>query len=87
MVDNIDSLFDKAVTTEARQRGDHDFPYGELLGNLVYLSTHTRAGVSFVVNVLCYFVKNPHTIHWCTGKRMMRYLAGIIIHEILVGDV
>ncbi len=50
-------------------------PYMSLVGNVLYLSICTRPDISFSVNQVSRFMKNPGEKHWIAGKRILRYLA------------
>ncbi|KAK1931543.1 Retrovirus-related Pol polyprotein from transposon TNT 1-94 [Phytophthora citrophthora] len=52
------------------------FPYRELVGALMYLTTCTRPGIAFVVGQLSCYVQNPTQQHIGAAKRVLRYLIG-----------
>lgn len=56
--------------------------YKQLVGSLMYL-TATRPNIMFVVNLLSQFMESPKTSHWKVGKRILRYIAGTMQHDIL----
>lgn len=62
--ENIDSLEDKV------------FPYRELIGSLLYLSSKTRPDICFAVNYLSRFMNNPTRSNIIAAKRILRYLRG-----------
>eukprot|EP00253_Pinus_taeda_P010177 PITA_10177 len=49
--------------------------YKQLVGSLNYLTT-TRPDISFVVGILCKFMKKPFEGHWSTAKIVLKYLKG-----------
>ncbi|KAK3014590.1 hypothetical protein RJ639_009823 [Escallonia herrerae] len=48
-------------------------PYRRLIGRLVYL-TITRPDICYAVHVLSQFMQSPHSQHWDTALRVLRYL-------------
>lgn len=59
MVDNIENLSEGARTGEAGQNSSIGFPDRELLGILLYLSTHFPPHITFAVNVLRPLLESP----------------------------
>lgn len=58
--------------------GDSDAKrYRSLVGRLIYLS-HTRPDITFAVGVLSRHMSKPSKVHAGAGKRVLRYLAGIV---------
>lgn len=51
-------------------------PYQQAIGSLLYVAQGTRPDISFAVNTLSRFNKNPTTAHWSEVKRIFRYLQG-----------
>jgi len=49
-------------------------PYRELLGGLIWLSTHTRPDIAYAVSVVARFSNDPAPRHWTMLKRILRYL-------------
>ena len=47
-----------------------DAPYREIIGALLYLSTHTRPDIAVAVNILSRHVSNPRECHWEASKRI-----------------
>jgi hypothetical protein len=62
-------------TTEefARMR---NIPYHEAVGSLMYASLGTRPDITYAVQSVSRFSKNPGLAHWDTVKRIFRYLKG-----------
>jgi Reverse transcriptase (RNA-dependent DNA polymerase) len=62
-------------TTEeiARMR---NVPYHEAVGSLMYASLGTRPDITYAVQTVSRFTKNPGTAHWDAVKRIFRYLKG-----------
>ena len=52
------------------------FPYQEVVGSLLYLSTGTRPDISQAVAVLSRFMANHQQTNWKAAKRVLRYLKG-----------
>lgn len=50
--------------------------YRRLIGNLLYISQHTRPDITYGVNYLSRFQNNPTEEHYAGVKRIIRYLAG-----------
>jgi hypothetical protein len=53
-----------------------DVPYLEAVGSLMYASLGTRPDISFAVQTVSRFSKNPGLTHWDAVKRIFRYLKG-----------
>jgi hypothetical protein len=49
------------------------YPYRELIGGLVWLTTATRPDLAFAVCVLSRFIDNPGMVHWNAAKRVLQY--------------
>ena len=62
-------------TTEefARMR---NVPYHEAVGSLMYASLGTRPDITYAVQSVSRFSKNPGVAHWDAVKRIFRYLKG-----------
>ena len=66
----------KSIDYSKLTKNQTDFPYKSVLGNLMWLSNHTRPDISFAVNFLARFQTDPKEEHWIQLKRIMRYLSG-----------
>ena len=53
-----------------------DVPFHEAIGSLMYASLGTRPDITFAVQTLSCFAKNPGVPHWEAVKRVFRYLKG-----------
>lgn len=53
--------------------------YREAVGSLIYLSTCTRPGISFVVSKLSQHFNEPTVEHWNTVKHVLRYIKGTVM--------
>ena len=51
-------------------------PYHEAVGSLMYASLGTRPDITYAVQTVSRFTKNPGTAHWDAVKRIFRYLKG-----------
>ncbi|CAH2108821.1 unnamed protein product [Euphydryas editha] len=51
-----------------------DVPFKELIGCLLYISTHTRPDITYAVSYLSRFLDKPTQELWKAGKRILRYL-------------
>jgi hypothetical protein len=50
-------------------------PYNQLIGSLLWVAQCTRPDVSFAVNRLSQFLKDPSDSHWTAAVWILRYLA------------
>jgi len=57
--------------------------YQSIVGALQY-ATITRPEISFSIKRVCQYMHKPHIHHWKAMKRIMRYLAGISTHDLLL---
>lgn len=62
-----------------------DFPYGQLVGSLIWLSSQTRPDLAYPVSLLSRFLSNPSDSHVKAAKRVLRYLSGTKDHGITLG--
>lgn len=53
-----------------------NFPFRELVGSLLFLSTTTRPDISYSVAVISRYLENPSKIHIEAAKRIVKYLKG-----------
>jgi len=60
----------------SERRDMQQYPYRQLVGELLYLACTTRPDISHSVGCLSRFVENPGKKHWEAGKLILRYLAG-----------
>lgn len=51
-------------------------PYQEAVGSILYAAQLTRPDISYAVNMVSKFNKNPGKAHWNAVKRILRYLRG-----------
>ena len=61
------------------------FPYKELVGSLLYLSTHTRIDIAYAVAQLSRFMDSHGTEHHTAALYCLRYLKGTIERGITYG--
>lgn len=52
----------------------HRYPYCELRGSLMYLSTCTHPDITFALSNLSRFLSNPGIRHWNQALRVLQYL-------------
>jgi hypothetical protein len=52
------------------------YPYGELVGSMMYLAVCTRPDIAHAVGVLARYMSTPSMEHWKTAKAVLRYVAG-----------
>lgn len=62
--------------TEKEKEEMSTAPYQELVGSLLFIANVSRPDISFAVNFLSRFCKNPGKAHWIALKRILRYLKG-----------
>ena len=53
-----------------------EVPYLSVIGALMYLASHTRPDITFVVNLLARYSSSPTRRHWNGVKHIFRYLQG-----------
>lgn len=58
--------------------------YRRLIGNLLYISQHTRPDITYGVNFLSRFQNNSTEEHYIGVKRIIRYLAGTLNYGLLL---
>lgn len=59
MVENIDDLLTRAASMRRVKSVTKGFCTEKLMGSLIHLSTHTRADITFAVNLLSRFMETP----------------------------
>lgn len=73
MVENINDLFMDGHTNESGQQCTVKVLYRELMGSLLYLSSHTRPDTTFPVNLVRHFTEALLQFHWIVAKHKLRY--------------
>jgi hypothetical protein len=71
----IDHVFDPSTAECSKEE------YGlfnRIIGELQHLSNHTRPDITYAVNHLARFLKNPSSQHINAAKRVWRYVAGTL---------
>lgn len=58
-------------------REDYEI-FNRIIGELQYLSNHTRPDITFATNHLARFLQNPGPEHVTAAKRIWRYIAGTL---------
>ena len=53
-----------------------NIPYQEAVGSLMYASLGTRPDITYAMQTVSHFSKNPGQAHWEAVKRIFRYLKG-----------
>jgi hypothetical protein len=64
----------KLTKTEGEALDTTVYPYGTLVGKLMFLAVATRPDLAYSVGALTRFMANPTTVHWQTAKGVVRYL-------------
>jgi len=57
--------------------------YREAIGSLLYLSQITRPDITFSINLVSRYIKDPKEQHWTAMKRILKYLNGKINFELI----
>lgn len=60
-----------------------NFPYRQLVENLMYLAIATRPDIAFAVGNVSRYLERPTDAHVSAGKRILKYISGSIRHGIL----
>jgi transposase InsO family protein len=66
----------KLTKTEGEELDKEKYPYGTLVGKLMFLAVATRPDIAYSVGALTRFMSNPTLVHWQAAKGIVRYLAG-----------
>ena len=64
---------------------DRSYPYSELVGALMYISTFTRPDLQATVNMLARSMSKPTLRHWNLLKGVLRYLRATQSHGVVYG--
>lgn len=79
---------DKTLTSEDGPLTEEELeqmsssPYGTLVGKLLYVNITTRPDISYAVNRLCRYLKDPGPKHWEAAKQVVRYLKNTADYEL-----
>ena len=65
-----------ATTQEIAHRDMHNIPYHEAVGSLMYVSLGTCPDITYAVQTVSRFSKNPGQAHWEAVKQIFHYLKG-----------
>jgi hypothetical protein len=68
-----DSIF-KNLGPRSQSDSMSSGPYPQLIGSLLWVSQCTRPDISFAVNRLSQFLRDPSESHWQAGLRILNYL-------------
>jgi hypothetical protein len=63
---------------EGEELNKETYPYGTLVGKLMFLAVATRPDIAFSVGTLARFLSSPNLTHWQAAKSVVRYLASTI---------
>ena len=64
-----------------------DKPYHEMVGSAQYTSCGTRLNITYIVNTLSQYLKNPGPAHWTAVKHCFGYLSGTVDWKLTYGKV
>ena len=64
---------------------DNNLPVQQIIGSLLYLANRTRPDISFAVNWLSRFSKNPTQSLFAACKMVLRYLSRTIDKKLIIG--
>lgn len=65
----------KLSKNEGEPLDKETFPYGTLVGKLMFLTVATRPDIAYSVGTLARFISEPNITHWQAAKGVVRYLA------------
>jgi len=69
-----------SANTARLRTGEHlipsNYPYAELIGSLLYLSTFVRPEMAHAAGLFAPFMDTPEDEHWHMAKGVLRYLVG-----------
>jgi hypothetical protein len=65
----------KMTKDEGELIDKEQFPYGTLVGKLMFLAVSTRPDIAYSVGTLARFISEPTLTHWQAAKGVVRYLA------------
>jgi len=68
--------FEALPATDEEAQISKEFPYGEIVGSLLYLSTITRPDISHAIGTLCRFMSKWNSKHIAAVKHILRYVKG-----------
>lgn len=60
-------------------------PYASLVGALLWVAQSTRADISFAVNRLSQFLRDPSAAHWDAAVRVLEYLISTKDYQLRLG--
>lgn len=60
---------------EGEELDKETYPYGTLVGKLMFLAVATRPDIAYSVGTLARFISSPNLTHWQAAKGVVRYLA------------
>ena len=64
------------IIDDVSEKEDHNFPYREVVGSLMYLAIISRPDIVYAVNYASRFVEKPLRCQVVIVKRILRYLNG-----------
>jgi hypothetical protein len=65
----------KLSKNEGEPLDKEKFPYGTLVGKLMFLTVATRPDIAYSIGTLARFISEPNLTHWQAAKGVVRYLA------------
>ena len=66
---------------ELEQKEMEKFPYGLIVGSLMYAQVCTHLDITYIVGMLGTYLSNPGMDHWKAAKWVMRYLQSEVLYN------
>ena len=76
MVENALSILGDANKNDASSMDKPSFPFSQLIGELLWISTNARPDICYATQILAKYLQKPLPIHCDMAKRIVRYLKG-----------
>lgn len=71
----------KSMSPKTQEERDYmaNVPFQELVGSLLFAAQVSRPDISYAVNFVSRFNKDPGRAHWSAAKRILRFLKATIL--------
>jgi len=73
----------QCLKNDLERKEMESIPYASVVGNLMYIQTCTRSGISFVIRLLSHYKSNLGMDHWKAAKKILKYLQGTKDHMLI----